>query len=106
MILERRPIRLALMLVGLTGTAWMAQNYPEAEISNGLIRAKLCLPDAKRGSYRGTRFDWAGIISSLQYAGHEFCGQWQERHDPQIHDAVTGPAEEFRTNDAGLVLQR
>src|ERR1043166_5238617 len=88
--------------VGLAGHALMAAGYPEAEISNGLIRAKLLLPDPERGSYRGTRFDWSGIISSLQYQGHEYFGRWYERHDPKIHDAITGPVEEFRTNDSGL----
>ena len=46
-----------------------AQDYPKAEISNGLIHAELMLPDSQNGSYRGTRFDWSGIISSLQYRG-------------------------------------
>lgn len=78
------------------------QNYPKAQISNGLIRAELMLPDPQNGSYRGTRFDWSGIISSLQFEGHEYFGQWYKRHDPKIHDAITGPVEEFRTNDSGL----
>lgn len=78
------------------------QNYPKAQISNGLIRAELMLPDPQNGSYRGTRFDWSGIISSLQFDGHEYFGQWYKRHDPKIHDAITGPVEEFRTNDNGL----
>ncbi len=77
-----------------------AEDYPKAEISNGLIHMELMLPDAEHGSYRGTRFDWAGIISSLKFQGHEYFGQWYERHDPKIHDAITGPVEEFLTNDA------
>jgi hypothetical protein len=80
------------------------QDYPKAEISNGLIHAQLMLPDAQTGSYRGTRFDWSGIISSLQYRGHEYFGQWYKRHDPKIHDAITGPVEEFRTDADGAGL--
>ncbi|MDQ2898520.1 MAG: hypothetical protein M3Y07_01820 [Acidobacteriota bacterium] len=53
-------------------------------------------------SYQGTRFDWSGIVASLQYKGHEYFGQWYDRHDPKIHDAITGPVEEFLSNDAGL----
>jgi hypothetical protein len=79
-----------------------AQNYPRAEISNGLVHATVMLPDAKNGSYRATRFDWSGIISSLQFNGHEYFGQWYEHHDPKTHDAITGPVEEFRTRDSGL----
>ena len=78
-----------------------AQDYPEAEISNGKVTAKLHLPDPERGSYRGTRFDWSGIVYSLQYKGHEYFGRWYDHHDPKIHDAITGPVEEFLTNNAG-----
>ena len=75
---------------------------PEAAISNGIVDARLYLPDAQRGYYRGTRFDWSGIVNSLRYRGHEYFGVWFERYDPTTHDAITGPVEEFRTNDAGL----
>jgi len=69
--------------------------YPEASISNGLIAAKLYLPDADKGFYKATRFDWAGIISSLKYNNHEFFGQWYAKHDPRVHDAIQGPVEAF-----------
>ncbi|MEJ7692139.1 hypothetical protein [Daejeonella sp.] len=69
--------------------------YPEASISNGLIEAKLYLPDANNGFYRATRFDWAGIVSSLRYKDHEFFGQWYVKHDPKVHDAIQGPVEVF-----------
>lgn len=95
--------RVALWLCAcLTACASSAQDFPKAQISNGQIRAELMLPDPQNGSYRGTRFDWSGIISSLQFQGHEYFGQWYKRHDPKIHDAITGPVEEFRTNDSGL----
>jgi len=90
------------LFVSLLGRTSIAADYPNAEISNKLIVAKLMLPDAMHGSYRGTRFDWSGIISSLQYGGHEYFGQWYEHHDPKINDAITGPVEEFLTHDAGL----
>jgi hypothetical protein len=86
----------------LSGCLLLAQDYPKAEISNGLIHAELMLPDSQQGSYRGTRFDWSGIISSLQFGGHEYFGRWYEHHDPKIHDAITGPVEAFQTNDKGL----
>ena len=76
--------------------------FPSAEISNGRIRATIMLPDADKGYYRGTRFDWSGAIASLTWNGHEYFGEWFEKHDPKIHDAITGPVEEFLTGDAGL----
>ena len=80
----------------------LAATFPEAQISNGQITAKFHLPDPVNGSYQGTRFDWSGIIYSLTYRNHEYFGQWYPKHDPKIHDAITGPVEEFRTGDAGL----
>jgi len=69
--------------------------YPQSRISNGLIEAKLYLPDAKIGFYRGTRFDWAGVVSSLKFKDHEYFGEWYQQHDPARHDAITGPVEAF-----------
>lgn len=98
-----RALRLSLLLLVCSLSALLtAQDFPKASISNGLIHAELMLPDSKTGSYRGTRFDWSGVISSLQFQGHEYFGRWYAHHDPKIHDAITGPVEEFRTNDSGL----
>jgi len=90
------------LLLCLSSCFLLAEDYPKAEISNGLIRAEVMLPDPQNGSYRGTRFDWSGVISSLQFSGHEYFGRWYERHDPKLHDAITGPVEAFQTNDKGL----
>jgi hypothetical protein len=75
---------------------------PEATIENGRIRATLHLPNPQTGYYRGTRFDWSGAVSSLTWNGHEYFGQWFERYEPTIHDAIMGPVEEFLTGDAAL----
>jgi hypothetical protein len=86
----------------LAASALPATEFPQAEISNGVVTAKLYLPDAERGYYRGTRFDWSGVIHSLRAHGHEYFGVWFERYDPKLHDAITGPVEEFRSEDGGL----
>jgi hypothetical protein len=75
---------------------------PPAEISNSQIRAKLYLPDPRDGYYRATRFDWSGVVSSLEWRGHTYFGQWFDRYDPKLHDSITGPVEEFLTNGSGL----
>ncbi len=72
-----------------------AQDLPKAFISNELVRAELYLPDLQNGYYRGTRFDWAGVIPSLEFKGHQYFGQWFETYDPRLHDAIMGPVEEF-----------
>jgi hypothetical protein len=82
---------------------------PEATISNGLIKAKLYLPDQTNGFYRGTRFDWSGVVASLEYNGHNYYGPWFTGTDPSVSDfiykgsdiiagpcsAITGPVQEF-----------
>lgn len=69
--------------------------FPSAAISNGKLTAKLYLPDARDGYYRGTRFDWSGQIGSLKSAKHEYFGQWFDKYDPKLHDSIQGPVEEY-----------
>jgi hypothetical protein len=90
------------LLAMLAGGARLQAQFPEAQITNGKITAKLYLPDLNRGYYRGTRFDWSGQISSLRTKNHEYFGQWFPRYDPQLHDSIMGPVEEFLYNDAAL----
>jgi hypothetical protein len=93
---------LSWVIVGLTLSQAATAPFPQAEISNAVIRASIYLPDATSGYYRGTRFDWSGVVASLVWNRHTYFGQWFDRHDPTHHDAITGPVEEFLTNGAGL----
>src|ERR1039457_4535966 len=95
------PIKLSI-LCALAAVILAAADFPQAEISNGSIRAKLYLPDAQQGYYRATRFDWSGQIASLEFQGHNYFGQWFDRYDPKLHDSILGPVEEFLTNGIGL----
>jgi len=95
----RRAILLAVTLALSTLTA---ADPPQAEISNGAVHAKLYLPDAANGYYRATRFDWSGVIASLEFQGHSFFGVWFPRYDPKLNDSITGPVEEYRTGDSAL----
>jgi hypothetical protein len=67
------------------------------------------LPDLAKGFYRGTRFDQAGVVTSLKLGSHKFYDPWFERTAPDVLDyvvmpdgivagpdsAVSGPVEEF-----------
>jgi hypothetical protein len=66
------------------------QDYPATELSNGVLRAKVYLPDAQKGFYRGTRFDWAGVMGSLGYKGHSYFGPFFEKFDPAVEDVEIG----------------
>ncbi len=71
-------------------------DHPKAELRSGPLSAVVFLPDAQAGYYRGSRFDRSGLVGCLALNGHTFFGEWFSRYDPEISDAVTGPAEEFR----------
>lgn len=83
------------LTLALFGAALTPPEPPQVELSNGLVRAVVYLPDAQNGYYRGTRFDWAGAFRSLENKGHQYVEQWFPSYDPNLHDAINGPAEEF-----------
>lgn len=110
-----------LLAFALVVGSMMAQTYPvtypERKISNGVLTAKIYLPDGMKGFYRGTRFDWAGVIGSLQYEGHDYFGPFFEKFNPSVSDVVignpieaginsaaSGPVEEFVSRPDGTVL--
>jgi hypothetical protein len=106
------------LVLALGGGVLFAGAAPEVEIVNGFVRATIALPDAGNGLYRGTRFDWSGVITSLESQGHTYFGRWYKAHDPALRDvefradldgfaagtpsAATGPVEEF-SNPLGFV---
>jgi len=88
----------------------MAADPPLAKISNGKISATVYLPDPVNGFYRGTRFDWSGVVRSLDANGHSYYGPWFNRRSDSVRDFIyegedivagpcsstMGPADEFR----------
>jgi hypothetical protein len=82
------------MLVGMTSAIFLPP-FPQTDMSNGVIQAKIYLPDSTLGYYQGVRFDWSGVVASLTCNGHSYFGQWFEKYDPKLHDAISGPVEEF-----------
>ncbi len=76
-------------------SATVQTDFPQASISNGIISARFYLPDSAKGYYRGTRFDWSGVIPELTYKDHGYCSQWFSNYSPTMHDAIMGPVESF-----------
>ena len=82
---------------------------PFITLRNERITMTVTPPDLKRGFFRGTRFDQAGVVTSLKLGGKEFYGPWFSRTAPEVLDytytedglvagpdsAATGPVEEF-----------
>ncbi|MCX6629443.1 MAG: hypothetical protein NTW28_17635 [Candidatus Solibacter sp.] len=104
------------LLLGLSSGAAFAADYPQAGIANGQVRAKIYLPDAEKGFYRSTRFDWSGVFASLECKGHSYFGPWFDSIDPSVRDfkfdgpnvvagavsSTMGPAEEFASGNSAL----
>ncbi len=107
-----RSSSVALMLA-IAASALAQDQPPTAKIDNGILRATIYLPDAVNGFYRGTRFDWSGVIGDLVYAGHSYYGPWFTKVEPGVRDyifdgpditagsasAITGPSESFSAKD-------
>jgi len=72
--------------------------YPSTVISNEYVKMKVYLPDPENGVYRATRYDWSGMIGSVQYKGHEYFGFWKDAYDPMV--GIFGPVDTYKT--AGL----
>lgn len=70
-------------------------DYPSVTIWNDSVKMIVYLPDSKYGYYRGTRFDWSGVISSFEYQGHQFFGNWREGMDSDPNNEITGPVNGY-----------
>jgi hypothetical protein len=77
-------------------------DHPKALLTNGKLDALVFLPDARNGYYRSTRFDWSGVVGCVSLNGHKFFGEWFTQYDPLKNDSITGPVEEFRTDDGPM----
>jgi hypothetical protein len=99
----------ALLAAGVVTVSASAQTSPCAQLPNsdhpkvtlrsGQTEAVVYLPDKNKGYYRATRFDWSGVIACVSVHGHKFFGEWFAKYDPMKNDSITGPVEEFRTDN-------
>ena len=74
-------------------------DHPKVTLRSGKMEAVIFLPDKDNGYYRATRFDWSGVVACVAVNGHKFFGEWFEKYDPLKNDSITGPVEEFRTDN-------
>ena len=87
-----------LSLFSFVAISGLAQSQPpQAILRNRHVRATLYLPDTQKGYYRGSRFDWSGVIADLTAQHHSYFGVWNDKYEPTLHDAISGPVEEFST---------
>src|SRR5437763_618792 len=63
----------------------LLESSPSITIGNGLIVAHIA-PPGPNAFYRGTRFDQAGVVTSLALKGREFYGPWFDKTSPDVLD--------------------
>src|SRR5262245_1287765 len=86
-----------LSIAVIVAVASHAPDPPRPVLTDGRLKLTVLLPAATTGFYRGTRFDWSGIVEKAEINGHTLFGYWKATHDPTNHDDVPGTAEEFGT---------
>src|SRR5258706_5580861 len=105
-LIQAQPVQLP--PASTTPVGALLASAPDIVIGNGVLTAHIARIDAARGFYNGTRFDQAGVVTSLTLNGREFYGPWFEKTAPTVLDytyvgedivagpdsAVTGPVEE------------
>jgi len=63
----------------------LLNDYPHIILSNNILEASIFLPDAEKGFYRASRFDWSGMIWQLTYKNHTYFTEIEiyKPHDPE-----------------------
>jgi hypothetical protein len=104
MIASIIPLRVAIMKLHFVSLCWVlaacglirAEEYPQHVLKVEGFKANVYLPDAEKGFYRGSRFDWAGVVGNIEFAGHTLFTPWLTgKHDPKFNAAIVGPVDEF-----------
>jgi hypothetical protein len=95
-----RRLLTASLILAAAGPA-AADDYPKVELKVKHTKVTVYLPDAGKGYYRGSRFDWSGVAGHWELGDpkdvdhHKLFTPWKDKHDPTNHDDILGPVEEF-----------
>lgn len=82
-----------LLLLAVAAPASAAE-YPTTTLTADDLVVTVYEPDAEKGMYRGTRFDWSGVLD-VRFGKHKLFGPWLGEPTPKNPDSVVGPCEEF-----------
>src|SRR5438477_3840339 len=85
-------LALASILLGAPGRA---AEPPRHVLEGQGLKLTVQLPDAQNGYYRGTRFDWSGLVTRAEFGGHVVFSDWLGKNDPNFHSSGSGTSEEF-----------
>lgn len=71
------------------------ENYPKIVLKTDSIELEIFIPDEKNGFYRGSRFDWSGMIGKVLFKNHVFFAPWKLPHNPKDPECGIGICEEY-----------
>lgn len=91
----RALLLLATVLTAAAAPADDLAAFPTRTLAAGRLVLTVALPDAERGFYRGTRYDWSGMILQAELNGHGFLARYRTPQDPTDPSHGAGTAEEF-----------
>ncbi|WP_146035192.1 right-handed parallel beta-helix repeat-containing protein [Formosa algae] len=76
--------------------------YPHAEISNDEVSLTVFLPDNKKGFYRGTHFDWSGLVAKLNYKKQAYFEGNNTKQKSKTITNIFGPLEASMSGGLGF----
>jgi hypothetical protein len=88
-------VSVAVLLALGTSARAAETDAPRHVLASGGLKLTLYLPDARTGYYRGTRFDWSGLVARAEVGGHTVFCDWVTPHSPTFPGGAPGTAEEF-----------
>jgi hypothetical protein len=78
-------MRSVVFVLLFAGVLRAADDYPSHTIKSDQLSVKVYVPDEKKGFYRGTRFDHAGVCT-VTFGKHQLFGPWKDKHNPANND--------------------
>jgi hypothetical protein len=85
------------VILALAVTCAFAADPPKTELKSDKLQLEVFHTDSEKGFYRGTRFDRSGVLGNVKFAGQTLFHPWKQKHNPENHDDIIGPVEEFGT---------
>jgi len=90
------PARFALASAIAAVPQLSAAEWPALVLSNQTLRMTAHIPGRADSFYRGNRFARCSMLDGVEAGGAAFYTRhYDGAHEPEKHDAVCGPAEEF-----------
>lgn len=69
--------------------------FPTVTLKNNQLQLRIALPDEKKGYYRSSRFENAGMVYSAKFKGTEFFTTSESEHNPVLCGSCSGSGDEF-----------